>query len=122
MSFIGNLLWLVFGGFVLAFGYIVGGLVICMTIIGIPFGLQAIKLGVACLLPFGKETKKLPNADGTLTLVFNILWIVLFGWEIFCFHVVLALVCAITVVGIPFAVQHAKLAPLSLFPFGHDLE
>jgi len=121
MSLVGNILWIVFGGFILTLGYLIGGVLMCCTIIGIPFGIQAMKFGFACLAPFGREVVKLDNADDTLTLIFNLIWIVLCGWEIFCSHLVLALLCAITVVGIPFAAQHLKLAPLALFPFGRDL-
>ena len=121
MSLLGNILWVLFGGFWMALGYFLGGVVMCLTIIGIPFGLQAMKFGVACLLPFGREVVTLDNADDTLTLVFNILWILLCGWEIFLTHLILALVMAITIIGIPFAAQHIKLAPLALLPFGRDL-
>ena len=120
MSLLGNLIWLVFGGLVTGLGYIVAGLVLCLTIIGIPFGLAAIKLGIANLAPFGKRVVERPGG-GLLQLVFNLLWFLLVGWELALAHLVCALLLAITIIGIPFAVQHLKLVPLALFPFGREL-
>ena len=121
MSFLGNLIWLIFGGFVAGLGYILGGLVLCLTIIGIPFGLRVISLGVATLAPFGKEVVPRERGDGCLPLAFNIIWIVLFGWEIAIAHLVGAGLLAITIIGIPFAKQHIKLIPVSFAPFSYDL-
>ncbi len=121
MSLLGNILWLIFGGLLAGLGYIIGGLLLCLTIIGIPFGLQTIKIGIATLTPFGKEVIELRNANSVLRVVFNILWIVFFGWEIAISHLVFAAILAITIIGIPFAVQHVKLIPLSLLPFGRTL-
>lgn len=121
MSLLGNLVWLVFGGLIAGLGYIAGGICLCLTIIGLPFGLQSIKLGFATFAPFGKEVVALEGAHGALRVVFNLLWIVLFGWGIALAHLASAAVLAVTVVGIPFAFQHIKLIPLALFPFGHDL-
>ena len=121
MSFLGNLIWLIFGGFFVAVGYILGGLALCITIIGIPFGIQSIKLGVASLTPFGKELQTSTEAGGCLYVIFNILWLVLFGWEIAIVHLTSAAILAITIIGIPFSLQHIKLIPLSLFPFGMSL-
>lgn len=121
VSTLGNLIWLVFGGFFTGAGYILGGLGICLTIVGIPFGLQSIKLGVAAMAPFGKEIVATEQADSSLCLVLNLVWLVLFGWEIAVGHLVSALVLALTIVGIPFAQQHLKLVPLALLPFGRQL-
>ena len=121
MSCLGNIVWLVFGGFVAGMGYILGGLGLCITIIGIPFGIQSMKLGVATMSPFGREIVVLEDSPGTSELVFNIIWAILFGWEIAVAHLVHGLILAITVVGMPFAVQHFKLIPLALFPFGREL-
>jgi uncharacterized membrane protein YccF (DUF307 family) len=121
MTLLGNLIWLIFGGLLVAVGYIVGGLAICLTIIGIPFGIQSIKLGLAALTPFGKQIVTEKDAGSTLHLVFNVIWLVLFGWEIALAHLLSALVLAITIIGLPFAKQHIKLLPLALFPFGRDL-
>jgi uncharacterized membrane protein YccF (DUF307 family) len=121
MSLTGNIIWLVFGGFLTGLGYILGGLGICLTIIGIPFGLQAIKLGIASLTPFGKEIVELEDADSPLRLIFNVIWIFLFGWEIAIAHLVFGLILAITIIGLPFAKQHFKLLVIALLPFGRDL-
>ncbi|MBD2102860.1 YccF domain-containing protein [Leptolyngbya sp. FACHB-261] len=121
MSLLGNIIWLIFGGLLTGLGYILGGLGICLTIIGIPFGLQSIKLGLATMAPFGKQIVEEPNANGILQLIFNVIWLVTFGWPIALAHLSHAALLAITIIGIPFAVQHVKLIPLSLFPFGRSL-
>jgi uncharacterized membrane protein YccF (DUF307 family) len=121
MSFIGNVIWLVFGGFFAALGYMLGGLLTCLTIIGIPFGLQSIKLGWASMAPFGKKLVADAESGTTLYIIFNILWLVFFGWEIALLHLGSAALLAITIIGIPFALQHVKLIPLALFPFGQHL-
>lgn len=121
MSFLGNILWLIFGGFLAGCGYILGGIALCLTIVGIPFGLVAIRIGFATFAPFGKKIVEGPDANSTLRVIFNLIWIVLFGWEIAMAHLAAALVCAVTIIGIPFAVQHLKLVPLSLLPFGREL-
>lgn len=120
MSLLGNIIWLVFGGFFVGVEYILSGLLLCLTIIGIPFGLRSIKLGAAAFTPFGREVVDAEH-QGPLKLVFDIVWILLFGWEIALTHLASALVLALTIVGIPFAMQHLKLIPLALFPFNMDL-
>ena len=122
MSLLGNIIWLIFGGFLAGMGYIVGGLLICLTIIGIPFGIQSIKLGFATFTPFGKEVVEHPNANNVFRVIFNLIWLVFFGWGIALAHLTGAFFLAITIIGIPFAKQHIKLIPLSLFPFGRSLE
>ena len=121
MSLLGNLIWLIFGGLIAGLGYIIGGLLLCITIVGIPFGMQSIKIGIATLTPFGKEVVEGEHANSPLRIVFNLIWIILFGWEIAIAHLVGALLLGITVIGIPFALQHIKLIPLALLPFGRDL-
>ncbi|MBT7074648.1 MAG: YccF domain-containing protein [Anaerolineae bacterium] len=121
MSFLGNIVWLIFGGFISGLGYIFGGLLTMLTIIGIPFGAQAVKLGVATMTPFGREIVELDDADNPLNIFFNILWAILFGWEIAVSHFFHGIVLAITIIGLPFAKQHFKLIPLALFPFGKEL-
>ena len=121
MSFLGNIIWLIFGGFLAALGYILGGLGLCLTIIGIPFGIQSIRLGIASLAPFGKDLIEMENANSTLNIIMNIIWAVLFGWEIALAHLTGAFFLAISIIGIPFAVQHIKLIPMALLPFGRDL-
>ena len=121
MNALGNIIWLIFGGFIAGIGYILGGLLVCLTIVGIPFGVQAIKLGIATMVPFGKAIVPTSQAGEFWPTVFNVLWAVLFGWEIAVAHLGSAFLLAITIVGIPFAKQHFKLIPLALFPFGREL-
>ena len=121
MTILGNILWFLFGGVFIGLGHILGGVGLCLTIVGIPFGIQAFKLGIASFAPFGKEVVERERANSALRVVFNILWIIFFGWEIAVAHVVLGVFLAITLVGIPFALQHLKLVPLALLPFGRDL-
>lgn len=120
MSLFGNIIWLIFGGLLASIGYILGGVLLCLTIIGVPFGVQAIRYGMAIIAPFGKEVEH-TGSDGLLAAFFNILWIVLFGWEIALMHVTFALIFAITIIGLPFAKQHMKLLPMALLPFSYSL-
>lgn len=122
MSILGNLIWLIFGGFFAGLGYIIGGLLFCLTIIGIPFGVQSIKIGMATFTPFGKRAIENESASNPANIILNILWLVIFGWEIALMHLLGALLLGITIIGIPFAKQHIKLIPLSLMPFGRTLE
>ncbi|MEM1279385.1 MAG: YccF domain-containing protein [Cyanobacteria bacterium P01_H01_bin.152] len=122
MSLLGNIIWLIFGGFLSGVGYILGGISTCLTIIGIPFGIATIQLGMASFTPFGKEIKKGPNADTTLILILNLVWIFIFGWAIALNHLFWGILLAITIIGLPFAKQHFKLMILALFPFGRTLE
>lgn len=121
MSLLGNIIWLVFGGFMTGLGYIVGGISTCLTIIGIPFGIEAIKLGIATFTPFGREVVRNSSADTPLALILNIIWLFLFGWAIALSHLLWGVLLAITIVGLPFAKQHFKLMRLALLPFGQDL-
>lgn len=120
---IGNVLWLFFGGGVpLAVGYALGALVLCLTIVGIPLGVQVFKLAWYALLPFDKRVvDDTAFVGGTLSFVLNVLWFVFFGLWLALAHLSLALASAITVVGIPFAVAHWKLAWLAVRPFGKDV-
>ena len=121
MSCFGNAIWLIFGGFVAGLGYIVGGFLVCLTIIGIPFGTQAIKLGTATMFPFGRTLIVSDEASQPANVTLNLVWAIFFGWEIAVAHLTSALLLAITVVGLPFARQHMKLLPISLAPFGREL-
>jgi uncharacterized membrane protein YccF (DUF307 family) len=122
MSVLGNIICLIFGGFLAGMGYILGGLLVCLTIIGIPFGMQAVKLGVATMAPFGKTIVASQDAGDFSKVLLNILWAVVFGWEIAVAHLVHGLILAVTIVGIPFAKQHFKLIPIALAPFGRQIE
>ena len=117
---IGNVLWFLLAGIWLALGYAVAGVVLCITIIGIPFGVQAFKLAAFTLWPFGKTV--VPSAQGgCLELGFNILWLILFGWAIVLAHLVAGLLLCITIIGIPFGVQAFKLSVFALWPVGRSV-
>lgn len=122
MSLLGNIIWLVFGGFLSGVGYILGGISTCLTIIGIPFGLATIQLGIASFTPFGRTIKKSPEADSPLIVILNLVWLVIFGWAIALNHLLWGSLLAITIIGLPFAKQHFKLMVLALFPFGRTFE
>lgn len=121
MNTIGNIIWLLFGGFFAAMGYFIGGLVLCLTIIGIPFGLQCFKLGLFTLWPFGQQAVSTPGSGGCISLALNILWIICGGFWIAITHMVFGLLLLLTIIGIPFAQQHFKMVELSLMPFGKQL-
>jgi len=118
VSFLGNVLWVILGGFLVALFYFLGGLVLCATIVGIPFGVQLLKLGILSLAPFGHDIETTGFASGCLGVIMNVIWILLGGIELVAIHLVLALILAITIVGLPFAKQHVKMARLALMPFG----
>lgn len=121
MSLLGNVLWILLGGgLVLGFEYAAAGAVLCLTVIGIPFGVQCFKLALLALLPFGKRVERTGPLVSPLRTALNVLWIVLAGIPIVLTHLLFALICAILIVGIPFAKQHAKLARLALSPFGRQ--
>jgi uncharacterized membrane protein YccF (DUF307 family) len=121
MSLLGNIIWLICGGLISGVAHIVAGVALCLTIIGIPFGYQEIKIGLATLAPFGTELVEYENANSPLFLVLNLIWLFTIGWIIALHHLIWAVLLALTVIGIPFAVQHLKLIPLALMPFGRDL-
>jgi len=121
MSFLGNLIWLVFGGLIIALEYLISSIILCITIIGIPFGLQTLKLAELALWPFGKEIRHKKNAVGCLSTLMNLLWLLCGGIWICASHLVFGLVLCITIIGIPFGIQHFKLAGLALTPFGRQI-
>lgn len=116
MRIIGNLLWLIFGGLLHGLLWTVFGVLLCVTVIGIPFGIQCFKLAGLQLAPFGKRIDyRFGSGMGVLG---NIIWILVCGWELALANVVSAAFFAVTIVGIPFAIQSLKMAQLSLMPFG----
>lgn len=121
MNTLGNLLWLLFGGLLTAFGYLVGGFVLCCTIIGIPFGLQCFKLAGFILWPFGRMAVSTTASGGCLAVLLNIVWILCGGLWIAIGHIVFGIILALTIIGIPFARQHFKLVEVSLLPFGKKI-
>ena len=121
MRLLGNLIWLLFGGLATAIGWWVAGLLAAITIIGIPFSIAAFRIGTFTLWPFGKEVVDRPEPDAgrkLLVLLGNIVWIILGGIWLALAHLFFALLLGITIIGIPFALQHLKLAHLSLTPYG----
>jgi uncharacterized membrane protein YccF (DUF307 family) len=121
MSVLGNIVFFIFGGFIIFLGYVLGGILLCLTIVGIPFGFQCFKLAGGVLAPFGREVRAIRQPDGALSTILNILWIILPGLELALMHLVLAAFFALTIVGIPLASQHLKLMPLALLPFGRQI-
>ena len=122
MKFIGNIFWLLLGGIVIALIYFVVGLLMCITLIGIPFGIQLFKLGVYSLWPFGHELVDGPREPGCVSVVMNLIWILLGWWEIALLHLIFGIIFCITIVGIPFGLQHFKMAIASIFPFGKEIQ
>lgn len=121
MTLLLDALWLIFGGgFVIALEYLVVGTLACLTVVGIPFGMQCFKIARLAAFPFGKDIRETPPAvpGGPVRLLLNVLWFVFAGLWIFLSHVGLGLASALTIIGIPFALQHLKLAILALWPFG----
>ncbi len=121
MNILLNIIWLVFGGFIIVLGYLLGAILLCITIIGIPFALQCFKLAGLALAPFGRDVREKEPPGGALSVIMNILWIILPGVELAVLHLFLALVFAITVVGLPIAAQHLKMTRLALIPFGYEV-
>ena len=122
MSILMNILWLLLGGIFTAVEYVVASLGMMITIIGIPFGIQTLKISLLALCPFGKKIETTPQAGGCLNIIMNILWILLGGIWISLSHLVFGIVLCITIIGIPFGKQHFKLAGLALSPFGKHIE
>jgi len=116
MNFIGNIVWLLFGGIIASIIWFLAGVVLCATIIGIPFGIQCFKIALFVLWPFGREIE-LGNF-GAGGLILNIIWLIVFGWELAITHLVIGAIFCITIIGIPFGLQHFKFAQLGLLPFG----
>ena len=120
MRLIGNVLWFVLAGLWLAIAYLLAALVMFILIITIPFALQAVKLGVFALWPFGRTVLKRPDA-GAPSLIGNILWLILAGWWLAIGHLVTGILLCITIIGIPLGLGNFKLIPISLWPFGREI-
>jgi uncharacterized membrane protein YccF (DUF307 family) len=121
VNILGNIIWIVFGGLIIFMMYVISSILLCLTIIGIPFGIQTLKLSMLALVPFGKDVVNKPNEPGCLSTVMNIIWILIGGLWISITHFVFGLLLAITIIGIPFALQHFKLGMLALTPFGKEI-
>lgn len=113
-----NVLWFFLGGFFVAFAYVFGGVILCITIIGIPFGVQCFKLSTLGLTPFGLEIRETVPPGGAIAVIMNIIWIFFAGLSLALAHLFLAAIFAITIIGLPFAAQHLKLTRLAILPFG----
>ncbi len=118
MSFLGNLIWFIFGGAILALSWFFVGLLWCITILGIPVGIQCFKIAGLTFFPFGKDVH---YGNGAGSFLLNILWIVFGGLELALGHLLNGVIFCITIIGIPFGLQHFKLAKLSLMPFGAEI-
>lgn len=118
MKFLGNILWFLLGGFIVSIYYFIVGLLFCITIIGIPFGLQLIKLAGFALWPFGHDIESDTNDGGCLSIIMNVIWILVGGIEIAMLHLTFGVMLCVTIIGIPFGIQHFKMALLALIPFG----
>ncbi len=116
MRLIGNIIWFIFGGVIGFILWSLAGILVCITIVGIPFGVQCFKIASFVLWPFGK--KVIIGNFGVGGLLGNILWLLIFGWEFALGHLIAAIIFSITIIGIPFGKQHYKFAKLSLIPFG----
>lgn len=121
MNLLLNIIWLIFGGFILVLGYLLGALLLCITIIGIPFGIQCFKLAGLALAPFGRDVREKEPPSGALAVIMNVIWIILPGLELAVLHLILAVVFAITIIGLPIAAQHLKMTRLALLPFGFEV-
>ena len=120
MRTIGNVLWLVLAGFWLAIGYVVAGVLACILIITIPFGIASFRLANFVLWPFGRTTTWRRDA-GVWSVIGNIVWIIFFGWELALVHLIGGALLMLTIIGIPFGVACWKLIPLSLTPLGREI-
>ncbi len=122
MNLLGNIIWIVFGGFIMACEYFMAGILLCCTIIGIPFGLQLFKIGLLALFPFGQTSYVRYNGGGCLYSILNILWMFTGGLIISLSHLGLGILFCITIVGIPFGMQHFKLMSVAFTPFGREID
>jgi uncharacterized membrane protein YccF (DUF307 family) len=121
MKILGNIIWLIFGGIVIAIEYFIGSLVLIITIIGIPFGIQTLKMGALAIWPFGRDTRVHERASGCLYILMNVLWLICGGIWIALTHALFGMLLCITIIGIPFGMQHFKLTAIALNPFGRDI-
>ncbi|MBR2547113.1 MAG: YccF domain-containing protein [Eubacterium sp.] len=119
MKVLGNLIWFICGGWLNWIVWMLAGLLCCITVIGIPFGVQCFKFANLTVMPFGKE---IVFGNGVVSLLANIVWIIFFGWEMAVANLISAVLCCITIIGIPFAGQYVKIAKLWLMPFGAEVK
>lgn len=118
MRLLGNILWIILGGLAIAIGWALVGLVLCITVIGIPLGVQCFKMATLTLTPFGKTVT---YGGGIGSMLVNVVWVILVGWWMALGYVVAGVLNCITVIGIPFGLQSFKMAKLTLWPFGAQI-
>lgn len=118
MTVLCSLVWLVLAGLWLAVSYALAGVLACLTVVGIPFGVQAFKLAGYALWPFGRVVVETPRADRAVGFIGNVLWFLLGGWWLALLQLLLALVLFLTIIGIPFGIVSFRMAVLALVPFG----
>ena len=121
MKILGNLIWLIFGGIIIAIEYFIGSLILMLTIVGIPFGLQTLKMGSLSIWPFGRTSRMEPQASGCLYIFMNVLWLICGGIWIALTHAFFGVLLYITIIGIPFGNQHFKLTEVAINPFGRRI-
>ena len=121
MSCLGNIIWMLCGGLGSAIEYFAAGILLCCTIIGIPFGIQCFKIGIFVLWPFGTSIQDAPNSYGCMNTLLNILWIPIAGIWICITHLFFGLLLCITIIGIPFGRKHFQLSALAMTPFGKQV-
>lgn len=115
-----NIIWLLFGGIWLALGYLVAGIICCILIITIPFGIASFRIALFALWPFGSTVVPKPTA-GTMSLVGNVIWLVVAGVWLALGHLLTAVAQAITIIGLPLALANLKMIPISLMPLGKQI-
>ena len=120
MRTIANIIWLVLAGFWLAVGYAVAGVLACILIITIPFGIASFRIAGFVIWPFGRTVVWRRDA-GVMSVLGNIIWVILFGWELAIAHLLTGLLLFVTIIGIPFAIANWKMIPISLFPLGRQV-
>ncbi|HNY52261.1 MAG TPA: YccF domain-containing protein [Bacteroidales bacterium] len=121
MKILGNLIWLIFGGLIIAIEYFIGSLILMLTIVGIPFGLQTLKMGSLAMWPFGRTSRPESRNSGCLYVFMNVLWLLCGGIWIALTHAVLGVLLYLTIIGIPFGNQHFKLTEVAITPFGRRI-
>ncbi|NJC73404.1 YccF domain-containing protein [Planosporangium thailandense] len=120
MRLVLNVLWLIFGGLLLALGYAIAGLICCLLIVTIPFGIASFRIANYTLWPFGRTVVRKPTA-GVASAIGNVIWFIVAGWWLALGHILTAIAQAVTIIGIPLAIANVKLVPVSLVPLGREI-
>jgi uncharacterized membrane protein YccF (DUF307 family) len=120
LRILGNIVWLIFGGLIMALLYLLAAVIMFILIITIPFGLQALKMASFTLWPFGRTVVKRPTA-GAPSFIGNLLWLILCGWWLALGHLITGIAQCLTIIGIPLGLASFKLIPVSLWPFGREI-